>query len=235
MNSAPFPLIIIQLILLFLYSCEEVDCCAQTSITAMPSSNVFREPSIGKISKYVGISGNSYFDLENQEFTYTGDTLEIQIKESLPNGFLVEERLSPFSETQQRIQSGEILSEFMFEFSLFLRESGLEFLSNNERNFGSRLFSRYVQSGFVLSSLNDGRKACMSKGIKLDPCTRNGKLENWEYQGVNQEEVFFFYDDSFSNLQRLAYGWIYHPNGGIYLTFSVDPQTQIWTGWLWIP
>ena len=215
-------------------SCEEINCCDTSN---METQNIFSNPIIGNVSKYVAIDGEAYFDLESNEYTYSGDTIVVEVKEVSSFGIVIEERLTDSSATMKAVGRGEMAVPQAYTFTLSKDELGWSFGSNNSRIFESRLFFFYKSLSFALSTKLDEREICKSNGLKIDPCTMDGKLNQWKFNEFTFEEIYTRYDDShyINGNGVLAYGWIFSEEAGIPVTFAVDPATEKWKAWKWIP
>ena len=214
-------------------SCESTECCLPFS---MNETNLFANPSVGKISQYVGISGTNYFDLEDQNSSATGDTLLLEVVALEEERFIIEERFTPNSKTLLRVRENGLLIDTVRQFSMIRRETGNEYSSEGDRNFDSFFFNLYPRTTIALSSDPEGRETCNSQGLKMQPCGRNIKVANWSLdENTIYEELFVLYDEMFLDRGGIAYSWMYNEAEGIPFVFNVNTNTGAWKAWKWIP
>lgn len=227
MNRFIFVLLLLPMLAI---SCKEEDCCV---IPEGASLNVFARPEKGAESRYIAFVGEKFYDTTQSQVTYLADTLVVTVLDRSGNTFRIQERFSEGSQLLQRIRSGEISLDSVFTYDMVRRDDRWEFIYAEADHFKAPLFNFFHEPQLTLS-LSAQADTCQVVGAKILNCTGQVRVQDWPSRGRIYPEILGYQDQNQIIFDGPAYTWMYGPQAGMVMTYTVSPWSQQWSGWEWL-
>lgn len=209
--------------LLLVYGCD-VSPEADQNVAA---NLVLTALEVGQESRYLGFVGENYRDADKTEFSYTGDTLIVEVVEQTSEGFVVEEYLSDGSVSDTLAQKTKIV------YLLNVENDQLTATSRTGRGSASALYR------FNLD-LSDGagdevQLAGWKTTLSYCECNKEGFLTGQQVLGKTYDRLNMIQENLGMAVDGPGFTYIYSGDDGMVRQYTVSWWTNTGEGWDLLP
>ena len=204
-----------------------------------PSNHIdFTNPAEGQTSSYLLLTGEQYFDDNNNfSFEYTGDTLILTVESITSDGILIKEELSEGS-------TGEALSSWILDIDLphyitaVIDNDSIQFFPEVAINPASLLFGGHVYNDKLpLTNITENETTIegWKNGLGYCECDREGFVTDTNLLGYDYERLNIAIRNAEMQVDGPGHTYVYSANEGIvrYSIYSWWSSTGI--GWDRLP
>lgn len=208
--------------------------CHKDCSDPMPSSDRIRfdQPAIGQTSRYLGLLGEDYFTADFDHYSYTDDTLVLEIVAKDNNGFKVRETLRSVGDVDPWM-AGEQDSVYYYYFRV--ADDTLKVTPVGSADYiRSRIFTYGAGTkGLGLKDIDNQQVEI--KGWKTDldycECDREAYTLNYEQFGVSYDRLNVVVNNFFMAIDGPGETYVYSQKSGIVRFSQYGWWTQSGYGW----
>lgn len=214
---------------LFLSSCKK-DC---TPLPLPYSGNPIRFDAleVGQTSRYIGLTGEKYHANNNEQFSYTDDTLEVAIIAHDANGYLVAESMYYSGDVSSWLQHNK---DSIFHYYLEITDDTLHFKPVGSNFLMSRIFEYQIgKQGLPMGKFSNNKLAIEGWKTSLPycECRQTGYVENYSLFGFEYPYLNVLVENSAMSFDGNGETYVYAASTGIVRFSTYSWWTSDGIGW----
>lgn len=217
------------IMLLLASGCKKESCAPGPPLNTNPVK--FDQLAVGQVSHYIGLLGENYFENGAGTFTYTDDTLVIEVVSRDAHGYKIAESLRYVGDIDPWMGFER---DSVYTYYLNVRNDSLIVSPIGTDYLKSRIMGYPFQSAGLSLLPVSGPKVNLT-GWKTDlsycECFREGYVENYTLFGTTYDRLNVVIDNSPMALDGNGATYVYAPDHGIVRFSTYGWWTQSGYGW----
>jgi hypothetical protein len=222
------PLFFFALFALF-FSCKKDD---PYNVPDPASDRIrFDALAVGQVSQYIGLAGEMYYSNEYDQFSYSDDTLRLEIVAKDANGFKVKETLHYVGDVHEWLDWDK---DSTHNYYLRISNDTLYAMPINASYLNSRIFTyRINKFGLPLKKITAPKIEILGwkTSIPYCECDKQGYAENYSLFGQTYDHLNVVVNNSFMAVDGPGETYVYSKGYGVVRFSTYSWWTQSGYGW----